>query len=116
MPVAIEFFGGLFQFYFRERLITPSIFPAIAPAIPRWEYRTAANPDTIVHRCGERVVSAAIEHTCLQRIVGCHALFFSTAAPIRDVVIETTVAPKRPVIQCAIREKAASIAAEFIDI
>jgi hypothetical protein len=114
--VSIEHVSNLLLLFFRERLVSPAVLPAISPAVPRREYGASANPDAVIHHLSERFISHAVKHTRAQRLIGLFALILATAAPIRHVVIETTVTPKRTVLQRAIREKAASVARKLIEI
>src|SRR5450759_3002279 len=114
--VSIEHVSNLFLLVFRDWLVSPAVLPAISPTEPRREYGASANPDAVVHNLSERFISRAVKHTCAERLIGLFTLILAAAAPIRHVVIETTVTPKRTVVQRAIREKAASVARKLIEI
>lgn len=116
LPVLIEHVSRLHPLFFRERPVSPAELPAISPAVPRREYGASADPDAVIHHLGERFISRAVEHTRAERLVGLFALILAAAAPIRHVVIETTVTPERTVLQRAIREKAASVARKPVEI
>ena len=114
--VAIELISYLLLLIFRERLVSPAVLPAVSPTVPCREYGTTAKPDAIIHRLGERFTSRAVKRTRMERLVGFFALILAAASPICHVVIETTVTPKGPVLQRAVREKAASVACKLIEI
>jgi hypothetical protein len=114
--VAGELFSNLFLLVLRKRLVASAVFPAIAPAISGREYRAAADPHTIVHHRGECSISGTLQHAGAQPLVSSLALFLGAAAPIRNIVIETAIAPQSPVFQCTVRKEAAPVAPEIVEL
>jgi hypothetical protein len=114
--VGLKFAEGLLILLLSERGIVLSIFPSVSPAIPGEERGMSSRADAVVHQVCQGLTAGALEHAIPQHFVGMLAILLCTSAPIGDIMGQAAIAPQSPVFDVAIREKAASVAREVMEI
>ena len=114
-PVSLKFFFYLLLFLFRERRISPAVFPSIAPAIPRDECRMAACPDPVIHQLCQCLVSGTFEHALTEFLIGLLPFFRSAPAPVCYIMAKAAITPLSAILKVSVREEAASIARKIME-
>jgi hypothetical protein len=114
--VGVKFGADLLILLLSERRVVLTIFPSVSPAIPGGERGMSSRADTVEHQVCQGLATGALEHAIPQLFVGMLALRLGASAPIGNIVGKAAIAPERPVFKVAVREQAAAIAREVMEI
>ncbi len=79
-------------------------------------YLVSSRAYAVVHQVCQGLAACAFEHAVPQRFVGMPAILPGASAPIGYIVRQATIAPQRPVFEIAVREQAAAVAREVMEL
>lgn len=114
--VGFKFPLHLLVLLFGERDIALSVSPAVSPAIPGGKCGMSSRANAVEHQVRKGLTAGALEYAVPKLFIGLLAVLLGASAPIGNIVRQAAIAPERPVFEVAVREQAAPVAREVMEV